>query len=524
MSKKSLYIIRVSLIVALGGFLMGFDASVISGVVKFIEPHFDLSKIQLGWAVSCLTLTATLAMAISGPLSDRYGRKKILFIAAALYAFSALSSAMAPTFVLFVIARMIGGLGVGFSLIIAPMYIAELAPAKKRGTLVSFNQLNIVLGISVAFFTNYLILKAGNNPGNLATALNIDENNWRWMLGIEAFPAILYFIFLFVVPESPRWLIMKGRDSEALKILNLTIDEASASKDLESIKSSIKEPGSKKKARITELFSPSLKLVMLIGIVIAITQQITGINAVFFYAPMIFEQTGIGVDASFSQAILVGLTNLAFTLIAIWLIDRVGRKFLLIVGLSGIVISMSILSLAFGSSSYFIDDSKIEKLNEINSSVDWSQISGQSYSSDLEFKQAISDVAGNDILKDHESELIGQAISINTWLVLIGIIGFVASFAISLGPVMWVLFSELFPNWVRGLAISLAGFINSGVSFLVQLVFPWELANLGATGTFIIYGAFGLAGLIFFIRYLPETKGKSLEELEEKLVIKKDGV
>ncbi|MDX2415818.1 MAG: sugar porter family MFS transporter [Bacteroidales bacterium] len=519
MDKKKLYIIKVSLIVALGGFLMGFDASVISGVVKFIEPHFDLSKIQLGWAVSCLTLTATLAMAVAGPLSDRYGRKKLLYFAAILYGFSALASALAPSFLVLVLARMLGGLGVGLSLIIAPMYIAELAPAKNRGTMVSFNQLNIVLGISIAFFTNYLILKAGNSNGSLATLLNISENNWRWMLGIESVPAILYFLFLFIVPESPRWLIMKGRDKEALEILSNTTDADSASKDLDKIKASFKKANPNKKVSVSELFSPTLRLVLLIGIVVAITQQITGINAVFFYAPMIFEQTGIGLDASFSQAILVGLTNLVFTLLAMWLIDRIGRKILLIIGLSGIIISMSLLSIAFGSSTYYIDESKDQQLQEIDNTVNWSDLTNISYDSDLKFKNALAQVAGEEILKENESALIGLAININTWLVLVGIIGFVASFAISLGPVMWVLFSELFPNRVRGLAISLAGFINSGISFIVQLVFPWELANLGNTGTFIIYGAFGLVGLIFIIRYLPETKGKSLEELEEKLVV-----
>ncbi len=519
MDKKKLYIIKVSLIVALGGFLMGFDASVISGVVKFIEPHFDLSKIQLGWAVSCLTLTATLAMAVAGPLSDRYGRKKLLYFAAILYGFSAIASALSPSFLVLVIARMIGGLGVGLSLIIAPMYIAELAPAKNRGTMVSFNQLNIVLGISIAFFTNYLILKAGNSNGSLATLLNLSENNWRWMLGIESVPAILYFLFLFIVPESPRWLIMKGRDKEALEILSHTCDADSASKDLDKIKASFKKANPNKKVSVSELFSPTLRLVLLIGIVVAITQQITGINAVFFYAPMIFEQTGIGVDASFSQAILVGLTNLVFTILAMWLIDRIGRKILLIIGLSGIIISMSLLSIAFGSSTYYIDNSKIQQLQEIDNTVNWSDLTNISYDSDLEFKDALVQVAGEEFLTENESALIGMAININTWLVLVGIIGFVASFAISLGPVMWVLFSELFPNRVRGLAISLAGFINSGISFIVQLVFPWELANLGNTGTFIIYGAFGLVGLIFIIRYLPETKGKSLEELEEKLVV-----
>ena len=222
------YIVLISLIVALGGFLMGFDASVISGVVKFIEPEFGLTKIELGWAVSSLTLTATLAMMVAGPLSDRFGRKKLLSVAAFLYAVSALGSAFAPTFVTLVIARMIGGFGVGASLIIAPMYIAETAPAKVRGTMVSFNQLNIVIGISAAFFTNYLILKLGQSDAGWAQALKFDTYNWRWMLGLETVPAIIYFFALFVVPRSPRWLIMHGREKEALKTLKKAVGEASA--------------------------------------------------------------------------------------------------------------------------------------------------------------------------------------------------------------------------------------------------------------------------------------------------------
>ncbi|MBS0010018.1 MAG: MFS transporter, partial [Bacteroidales bacterium] len=219
MKNSKSYIYRISLIVALGGFLMGFDASVISGVVKFVELDFNLSKLQLGWAVSSLTLTATLAMMISGPLSDRFGRRVVLRAAAILYAISAVASALAPSYAFLVIARMIGGFGVGASLITAPMYIAEISPAKVRGTMVSFNQLNIVLGISVAFFTNYLILRLGDNPASWVGYLGIDEYSWRWMLGLETLPALMYFIFLLGVPESPRWLAMKGREKEALNIL-----------------------------------------------------------------------------------------------------------------------------------------------------------------------------------------------------------------------------------------------------------------------------------------------------------------
>ncbi|MEM8909308.1 MAG: MFS transporter, partial [Bacteroidota bacterium] len=233
---KTNFIVLVALIVALGGFLMGFDASVISGVNKFIEIEFDLTKLQLGWAVSSLTLTATLAMMVAGPLSDRIGRKQVLTYSALLYFVSAIGSALAPTFLFLVIARMIGGIGVGASLIIAPMYIAEIAPPDMRGRMVSFNQLNIVLGISVAFFTNYMILQLGQSDAAWAQSLKFDEYNWRWMLGLEALPAILYFFALFIVPKSPRWLAMKGRYDEALAIMKRAADEEEASRIIESVK------------------------------------------------------------------------------------------------------------------------------------------------------------------------------------------------------------------------------------------------------------------------------------------------
>jgi sugar porter (SP) family MFS transporter len=509
------YVARVSLIVALGGFLMGFDASVISGVVGFIEPQFNLSKLQLGWAVSCLTLTSTLAMMVAGPLSDKYGRKIILKWAAVLYAVSSLASALAPSFTMLVIARMMAGLGVGASLIVAPMYIAEISPAKIRGRMVSFNQLNIVIGISAAFFTNYLILQLAKSDSSFAQFFKFSEYSWRWMLGIETIPAILYYLFLFFVPNSPRWLAMKGEEEKALQILTRASSKEDAEQTISSIKESLKDVDKEQKTPLKELFKPALKLVLFIGIAIAILQQITGINAVFFYAPMIFEQTGIGKDASFSQAILVGLTNLVFTVLAMWLIDKIGRKMLLIIGFTGIFISMGILSYSFASATYQID---LQSITSLLPGTDWSSIQGLVYNSDIEFRTAIESLIGVDAAKENLSAIVNQSISINSWLVLIGIIGFVASFAISVGPVMWVLFSELFPNTVRGLAISFAGFINSAISFSVQLIFPWELNTIGNTPTFLIYGIFGLVGLIFTLIWLPETRGKSLEEVEKLMV------
>ena len=521
MNKKQRYTIKTSLIVALGGFLMGFDASVISGVVKFIEPEFQLTKLQLGWAVSSLTLTATLAMMVSGPLSTAFGRRIVLKWAAVFYAISAIASAVAPSYSILVIARMLGGFGVGASLIIAPMYIAEISPPRLRGRMVSFNQLNIVLGISVAFFTNYLILKLGQSDGGWVQALGFDKFTWRWMLGLETLPAVLYFLLLFLVPESPRWLIMKDRDKDALDVLSRVLPEEQALKDVGAIRATLTEETKKKKVPVSELFKPALRLVLTIGIVVAVLQQITGINSVFFYAPMIFEQSGIGTNASFSQAILVGLTNLLFTILAILFIDRFGRKILLIFGVTGIAVSMFILAWGFHSATYTLTRESVSSLPESIQVEKLEHLVGTTYQSDVAFKHALAGALGEESAGEHESILIAASITMNAGLILFGIIAFVASFAVSLGPVMWVLFSELFPNRIRGLAVSFTGFINSGVSFLVQLVFPWELATLGSAATFLLYGVFAAIGLVFIVILLPETKNRSLEELETLLVKEK---
>jgi len=353
---------------------------------------------------------------------------------------------------------MLGGFGVGAALIVAPMYIAEMAPPAMRGRFVSFNQLNIVIGISAAFFSNYLILTLAESGGAWSEALRLGEWTWRWMLGIETLPAVAYLLALMVVPESPRWLAMRGRDEEATEVLG-RVSGAGAPAVLREVKESIAAEASLGRMSWSALLHPSLRLVMTIGIVIGILQQVSGINAVFFYAPMIFEQSGIGTNAAFMQAALVGVVNLVFTVVAMAVIDRIGRRPLLVFGLSGIAACMLLLAWGFS--------------------------------------------AGDDA---------------NPRLILFAILGFVASFAVSLGPVMWVLFSELFPNRVRGLAISFVGLVNSATAFTVTLIFPWQLQSLGNSTTFLIYGVCALAGLVFVMRVVPETKGRSLEDLEKVLL------
>lgn len=510
------YGLRIALFVGFGGFLMGFDASVISGVVTFIEPRFGLNKIELGWAVASLTLTATIAMMCAGPLSDRFGRRPVLRLAALLFAGSAVLSAVAPNLLWLVIARMIGGFGVGAALIIAPMYIAEMSPAALRGRMVSINQLNIVVGISAAFFSNYFILELGySNEGWLAPRVQGDAA-WRWMLGIEALPSVLYFVVLYFVPESPRWLVMHGREREASEILGRVEDAPQARVDLDAVRTSIAHRRQQDGIPVRELMAPAMRLVLTIGVVVAVLQQITGINAVFFYAPMIFEQSGIGTDASFMQAALVGLTNLLFTIVAILLIDRVGRRPLLATGLVGIVVSMFALAWGFADARYRLDDKAVAQLPAEVEAL--APLAGRSFADDIAFREAVTAAIGHPAWQQHKAALVGAAIDMNPLLVLAGVLGFVASFAISIGPVMWVLFSELFPNHLRGLAVSVCGLLNSATSFIVQLVFPWELENLGNSTTFLLYGLFAVAGLVVLVRILPETKGRSLEELETDLV------
>jgi len=508
------YTTTVALIAAFGGFLMGFDASVISGVVGFIEVEFALSRIELGWSVSSLVLTATLAMLLAGPLSDRIGRRPVLRIAALLFAVSAIACAVAPTFSILVLARMLGGLGVGAALIVAPMYIAEIAPAKARGRMVSFNQLNIVIGISAAFFSNYLILRLGQSGADWSVALHLGDWAWRWMLGLEVVPAVIYFFALLAVPESPRWLVMHGREAEALEVLARVSGAEQAAAEHKIIRDSMAGEAGREPAAWRELLAPSLRLVLVIGVTVGILQQITGINAVFFYAPMIFEQSGIGTNASFVQAAMLGLVNLAFTVVALLLIDRLGRRPLLGAGLVGITICMFTLAYGFGSATYTLNE---QVAADLPAEIDRDRIAtvfDVAYQSDVEFRAAVSAAIGPELLKRHQGALIVAAIDVNPLLILLATVGFVASFAMSLGPIMWVLFSELFPNRVRGMAISFVGLVNSAVAFTVTFIFPWQLEVIGNAATFLIYGLFAAAGFAYVMRILPETRGQTLEELE----------
>jgi sugar porter (SP) family MFS transporter len=508
-------------IVSLGGFVFGFDAAVISGVVGAVSVEFALTPIQSGWVVAAPTLSSAMATLIIGPLSDALGRKKVLMLIAFTYVLSAVASALASSYIMLLAARALGGLAFT-SLIIAPMYIAEIAPAKLRGKLVSVNQLNIVIGLSAAYFANYFIVTLSTSGAEWVSQWGLEEQAWRWMLGVEIVPALILFLALFLVPDSPRWLIQKGRESEARQVMAKIMPSDEVDKAIAVINSSSATESQSLWHRISSIFGPKMRLALVIGVIIGVVQQITGINAIFFYAPTIFEQSGIGTDAAFAQAVLVGVINVIFTLVAIALIDRWGRRPLLIVGLTGIAVSMLISTYGFSQATYELKTESIQQIEQYAQlqNFDTSKLNpmlGTVYESDIAFKSALSDALGAGDARKYESVLIKSAAQMNAKLILIGILGFVASFAMSLGPVMWALFSEIFPNQLRGVAISFVGMINSMVSFFVQLLFPLELSLLGAALTFFSYFVFAVIGLILVIWLLPETKGKSLEELEQVL-------
>lgn len=434
------YVILISIVAALGGLLFGFDTAVISGTINFIQPYFGLSEAGLGWTVSSLLFGCIAGVFLSGKAGDHYGRKKVLMAAALLFFISAVGSASAQSLVFFLVARILGGIAVGVASILSPMYIAELAPAKYRGTLVSLNQLAIVIGILVAFFSNYLLVNTG-------------ENNWRWMLLVMAAPAVLLFFSLFLVPESPRWLVARGRNNDALQVLVKTSGKEFASAELKEIEDTLKN---QEESTFRDLLAPKIKPLLFIGIILAVFQQITGINTIMYYAPKIFANVGQSNDSALFQTILIGGTNLLFTLVAMVLIDRLGRKLLIIIGSTGMM-----LMLAGLSALYFTN-----------------QTSGV--------------------------------------LVLVFILGYIAFFAASLGPALWVVAAELFPNRLRSKGMSIAIVSLWIACTVVTIVFPIMLEKLSGGITFLIFALICLANLLYVLKYVPETKGKTLEELEKE--------
>jgi sugar porter (SP) family MFS transporter len=432
------YVYFVSTVAAVGGLLFGFDTGVISGAIPFVTKHFNLNSVQEGFTVSNLVIGCIIGASSAGILSDRFGRKPVLISSALLFTLSAVLSAVPRTILELIIARFIGGIAVGIASVISPLYIAEISPARIRGALVSLNQFTIVLGILLTYFTNWLVVDIG-------------PNNWRWMFGLETIPAGLFFLILFFIPESPRWLTKRDKRDQALLVLTKVGGSKHAEIELEEIQASIQsEEGS-----VLELFKPGLRKVIFVSIILAIFSQITGIDSIVYYAPKVFIKAGYeSASSAFIASIMVALTLLIFTILAIFTVDKYGRKPLLLIGSLGMGIS-------FASTGY--------------------------------------------IFQQHNATAL--------WI-LLPIIIYIAFFAMSYGAVVWVIIAEVFPNKIRGAAVSIATMALWLANFVVAQTFPWLVETIGGR-IYYMFSVICFISFIFIWLMVTETKGKSLEEIEK---------
>jgi MFS family permease len=337
------------------------------------------------------------------------------------------------------------------------------------------------------------------------------------MLGVEALPALLYFVALLFVPKSPRWLFAQNRIDEGREVLAQLHGKEIAQSESEAIEKSLNEERNIEKASFLELLKPSLRFILGVGLLIGILQQATGINAIYFYATSIFKQTGIGTNSAFTQGVLLSFTSVIFTIVAMFTIDRIGRRPLMLFGIGGIAVSLILCSYGFGQAKYQLSPEKAAEITGVEQE-DLAELSSLSFKNDVEFKGKMKGLLGSDLYAKKEGAILEAAIEMNAMIVLIGVLGFIACFALSLGPVMWVMLSEMYPNKIRGLAIGCVGLVNSFTAWLVTQIFPWELSNLGNSMSFLIFGGIALVGTFVLFKTLPETKGKSLEELETELI------
>ncbi|MBX9784326.1 MAG: sugar porter family MFS transporter [Chitinophagaceae bacterium] len=435
------YIFLISTVAALGGLLFGFDTAIISGTIAFIQPYFQLDDVALGWAVSSILIGCAIGAAVAGKLSDVLGRKKVLLLCAILFAVTGVVTGFSSSLLIFIAFQMLGGLAVGAAAMVAPMYIAETAPAHLRGRLVSVYQLAIVSGILLTYLSNYLLADSGKDA-------------WRWMFASQTVPSLLFMICLFFVPETPRWLVKNHQLDAAKKILQKVGGDEHTEEELAAIDKSFEEH---QQVNWRNLLLPQYRNVLLIGIIIAIFQQITGINAILYYAPEIFKQTGVNTSDALLQTIGIGVIMFLFTFVAIWLVDKASRKILLLSGC--LVMAFALIGVAACFYFSFFD----------------------------------------------------------YYLVLICMMLYIVGFSASLGAVTWVILSEIFPNSIRAMALSFSTFILWMADFAVSFLFPVSNKRLGGTATLLFFAALCFIYFVYIKLKVPETKNKTLEELETML-------
>ncbi|MFR0835369.1 MAG: sugar porter family MFS transporter [Barnesiella sp.] len=452
------YLIFLSVVAALGGFLFGYDTAVISGTIAQVSSLFELDALQSGWYVGCALIGSIIGVLFSGVLSDNIGRKRTMIFSAILFSVSSIGCAVSADFNQLVIYRIIGGVGIGIVSIISPLYISEISVAQYRGRLVSLYQLAITVGFLGAYLVNYYLLEISKNGimSGIGWVDNIFITEvWRGMLGMETLPALLFFVIIFFIPESPRWLLLKGNEKRAGNILEKIY------KSSQDVDKQLKETNSvisgETKSECSLLFKPGIFKAVAIGVCIAILGQFMGVNAVLYYGPSIFESTGLSGGDSLFYQVLVGLVNMLTTVLALVIIDRIGRKKLVYYGVSGMIVSLLLIGL------YFI---------------------------------------------------YGNMLGIPALLLLIFFLLYIFCCAVSICAVVWVLLSEMYPMKVRGVAMSIAGFALWIGTYLIGQLTPWMLQHLTPAGTFFLFALMCVPYILIVWKYVPETTGKSLEEIE----------
>ncbi|KIC99930.2 MFS transporter [Hafnia alvei] len=451
------YVWMICLVAACGGLLFGYDWVVIGGAKPFYEAYFGITDpAQSGWAMSSALAGCVFGALISGWCADRFGRKLPLIISAILFSASAWGTAVATHFDWFVFYRIVGGVGIGLASALSPMYIAEVSPAEKRGKFVAINQLTIVIGVLAAQLVNLMIAEP---VASSATMQDIVQSwngqvGWRWMFGAELLPAVLFLLLMFLVPDSPRWLAKAGKPDKAERMLRRIGSAEYARETMADIRATLGE--NTQKVAVSELLNPRVRPIIVIGIVLAVFQQWCGINVIFNYAQEIFASAGFDINSTLKSIVATGLINLIFTIIALPLVDKLGRRKLMLLGAAGLTIIYVLIAGAY-------------------------------------------------------------ALGIMGLPVLLLVLAAIAIYALTLAPVTWVLLSEIFPNRVRGMAMSVGTLALWIACFLLTYTFPLLNANLGASGSFLLYGIICALGFVFVLRSVPETKGVTLEALEHQL-------
>ncbi|MFD1388844.1 sugar porter family MFS transporter [Oceanobacillus oncorhynchi subsp. oncorhynchi] len=446
-NQSILFVTFVCCAAAVGGLLYGYDTAVISGAIGFIGEKFSLTPGLQGFVVSSILIGGAIGVFYSGKLSDKFGRKKVLILSALLFVISAILQAVANSVFLLIFSRLFGGLGVGAASVLSVTYISEIAPANLRGRLATIYQFAVGIGITGSYFVNFAIMSGQSEIWNI-------DLGWRYMLAFSGLPALLFLLVLIPVPESPRWLVKQGKDKEAKSILTRVNGKDTAEIEYNEIKHSIKN---KSNVKFKTIFQPKYRRVTFLAIFLAVLQQLVGINAIIYYAPQVFESAGATGEWAFIIPLLIGVVGTIGVLISMWLVDKVGRRTLTLVGLIGMTVSLLLVG-------------------------------------------------------------IGFQISTNSILTITAILLYLLIFNFSLGPVVWVIISEIFPNAIRGVGMSIATFLMWVANWSITQSFPSIMEYFGGSAAFYLFTVFCIVGFFFTFKYLPETKGKSLEEIEKSMV------